>query len=79
MIEARHEWFYLHRHPITDEVSVRSQEFLWIDGYWQLPDYQTAVPNIVEGTEFYWDEEEARGVLRKWENGQLERESEGVE
>lgn len=70
----RKEFFYLRRHPVTDDVRVTPQEFIWNEasGEWDLPPEQPTLPYMVEGTDYYVDEDEAIAARAKLLAGELE-------
>jgi hypothetical protein len=74
------DFWYLYRHPITDAIYPVVQWFDWnaTTGEWQLPAHQPSLPQMVEGTEFYWTQEEALAARSVHENTEsLQEETEG--
>jgi hypothetical protein len=74
MMTYRRPFYYLRRHPVTDEIGVAEQLFDWnpTSGTWELPDDQPTLPHMVERTEFWETEEECLEARGKYLRGELD-------
>jgi hypothetical protein len=63
------DFWYIRRHPLTDELRVAKVELTWdeVAGDWKLPRYQDSLVHMERESDFFASEDEAREALARGE------------